>query len=329
MTLPLAGRCAIVTGGGRGLGRVMALALARDGADVFITGARQPDELADTLEALRATGVRAGQAVADVSDEGACREVAAAAEALFGHVDILINNAARGGAEQRADYRVDRQPRFWEAEPDGFARMVATNMVGPFLMTRAVLPGMLARGHGRIVNISTSRSTMLWSGGGPYGPCKAALEASSRIWAKELEGSGITVNVLLPGRPCDTALIPGGPVGSRAIDYRPGSEPAGREGNVPGLLPPWIMGPPVAWIASDAAAGVTGRRFVARDWDDALPPADAADRALARSRRRRASSEPGLRAIRLPMPRPGTLRRPPGPFPSAVRPASRSRRSSL
>ena len=279
MTLPLAGRAAIVTGGGRGLGRVMAMALAQDGADVFVTGARQPQELADTVEALRAKGVRAGHAVADVSDDRACREAVAAAEALFGRIDILVNNAARGGSEQRADYHQDRQPRFWEAEPDRFARMVTTNIVGPFLMARAVLPGMLARGHGRIVNISTSRPTMLWSGGGPYGPSKAALEASSRIWAKELAGSGVTVNVLLPGGPCDTALIPGGTIGARAIAYRAGSEPAGREGAVPGLLPPEIMGPPIAWLASDAAGAVTGRRFVARDWDPALPPGEAAERA--------------------------------------------------
>lgn len=86
--------------------------------------------------------------------------------------------------------------------------MLLADIGGPFLMTRACVPVMIAQGFGRIVNISTSRSTMVRVGQDPYGPTKAALEASSRIWATELAGTGVIVDVLLPGGPCDTALIP-------------------------------------------------------------------------------------------------------------------------
>jgi 3-oxoacyl-[acyl-carrier protein] reductase len=156
--------------------------------------------------------------------------------------------------------------------------MLLSNVAGPHLMASAVVPGMIARGFGRIVNVSTSRPTMLFAGGGAYGPSKVALEASSRIWAEELAGTGVTVNVLLPGGASDTALIPGD-VGSRARPFAAGSEPPGREGFVDGLLPPEIMAPPLLWLASDASDGVTGRRFVARDWDDGLPADVAATRA--------------------------------------------------
>ena len=255
----------------------MALALAREGAGVFITGARQPEELAATCGDLQALGVPTGFALADVNSSEECRSVVERATATLGAIDVLVNNAARGGPELAPATGMIDARRFWEVGAEAYARMVATNCVGPFLMTQAVLPTMLAQGHGRIVNISTSRPTMLWAGGGPYGPTKAFLETSSRIWASELAGTGVTVNVLLPGGPCDTALIPG-QVGTRAIAYTPGDEPVGNEGKTAGLLPPEIMGPPIVWLAA-AGTTVTGRRFVARDWDARLTDAEAAARA--------------------------------------------------
>ena len=100
---------------------------------------------------------------------------------------------------------------------------------------------------------------------------KAALEASSRIWAAELEGTDVTVNVLIPGGASDTSAIPGGGVGTRAIPFRAGEEPRGQEGFSKGLLPPAIMAPPLLWLASDESNGVTGRRFIARDWSQSKP----------------------------------------------------------
>lgn len=278
----LHGRKAIVTGGGRGLGRVMALALISAGVDVAITGARSVTELNDTVNAARALGGgRCIALTADVSDIAICADMIRQVEDAFGGIDILVNNAARGPTEQSAAIAQHGAPHFWEADPDAWLRMIATNVGGPFIMARLCAPAMIRAGHGRIINISTSRPTMLLPRAGPYGAAKAALEASSRTWAAELEGTGVTVNVLLPGGPSDTALIPG-PVGGRSNGYRAGKEPLGVEGPVEGgLLPPEIMAPPLLWLASDEAGAVNGRRFVARDWDPDLPFARAAANAEA------------------------------------------------
>lgn len=291
----LAGRTAIVTGGGRGLGRVMALALVEQGVNVLITGARAAGELAATVAEANAIGPGGCASIsADVSVPGDCAEAVQTTERTFGAVDILVNNAARGPLEQLDD--VGRQlllqrglptapgakasghggGRFWEGSVDGHLRMLATNLGGPFLMARACIPRMLERRFGRIVNISVARSTMIRPHQGPYGPLKAALEASTRIWAAELDGTGITVNVLLPGGPADTAFIPGDGIGSRAVPFVAGAGPRGLEGTVNGLLPPSIMAPPLLWLASDDASGTTGRRFVARDWSDEIAPGEAA-----------------------------------------------------
>ena len=290
----LAGRSAIVTGGGRGLGRVMALALIQQGGNVMITGARAAGELGQTEAEANALGRgRCISMVADVSDPEACERVTRAAEAAFGSVDILVNNAARGPIEQLDEAaraaqikqalptgpqlkHANQGDRFWESDVQGYLRMLLTNLGGPFLMSRACTPGMIDRGFGRIINVSTSRPTMVHTGFGPYGPLKAALEASSRIWAAELEGTGVTVNVLLPGGASDTAAIPGAGVGTRAPPFRAGEGPRGMEAHQKGLLPPAIMAPPLLWLASDESNGITGRRFSARDWSDSISPEAAA-----------------------------------------------------
>ena len=298
----LTGRNAIVTGGGRGLGRVMTEALIGQGANVMITGARATAELEETAAALGATG--GGRCIgmtADVSDADACEAVVRATQEAFGSIDVLVNNAGRGpmesmdeggrqahlqhireGLKTTQDQRHERRgDRFWEGTVDGYLSMVLTNLAGPFLMARLVTQGMIDRGFGRIVNISTSRLTMTHTGFGPYGALKAALETSSRMWAAELDGTGVTVNVLLPGGATDTSAIPGGVPGRRAKPFIAGSEPRGQEANVNGLLPASIMGPPVLWLASDESNGVNGRRFSARDWSDSIAPGDAARNAEA------------------------------------------------
>jgi 3-oxoacyl-[acyl-carrier protein] reductase len=158
--------------------------------------------------------------------------------------------------------------------------MVETNLVGAFYMARAAVPGMLAQGFGRIVNLSTSNPTMVMQGLAAYGATKAGLEAATVMWAKDLAGTGVTANVLLPGGPSDTALIPGGAVGTRAIPgFRAGRGPKGDEGRTGGILPAEIIVPPALWLSADESSGWNGRRFVAKDWDDELPPEDAAARA--------------------------------------------------
>lgn len=278
----LAGRRAIVTGGGRGLGKVMALALVEAGADVVITGARAGEQLAATADEASRRGPGRCKAVrADMSETGSCERAVAEARDWLGAIDILVNNAGRGPGEQPGWLPGEFRPRFWELEPPAFASILATNVCGAFYMARFSARDMIGGGWGRIVNISTSRPTMVTQAAGPYGASKAALETLTRVWAAELAGTGVTANVLLPGGAADTAFIPGA-VGERSNNYRAGKEPLGREGFVEGgLLPPEIMGPPLLWLASTASDGFTGGRLVARDWDPDLDPDAAAMRAAA------------------------------------------------
>jgi len=132
--------------------------------------------------------------------------------------------------------------------------------MGAFLMARETLPGMAGRGWGRMINITTSFFTMLNRGFAPYGPTKAALEAASAGWAKEFEGTGVTVNVVVPGGPADTRMVPT-------------SSTFGREK----LIPVSAMVPPVQWLVSEAAGAVTGRRFIGANWDGTLAPEAAAE----------------------------------------------------
>jgi 3-oxoacyl-[acyl-carrier protein] reductase len=119
---------------------------------------------------------------------------------------------------------------------------------------------MLKQGWGRIINISMNHETMRRAGFSPYGPSKAALESETIIWAQDLAGTGVTVNSLLPGGATATGMVP------RDVDPRR-------------LLDPKIMVPPLLWLASESAGGVTGDRFVANLWDASLPPKQAAEKA--------------------------------------------------
>jgi NAD(P)-dependent dehydrogenase (short-subunit alcohol dehydrogenase family) len=259
--MPLEGRVALVTGGGRGLGRVMALALAAAGARVAITAAERTDELAAVV--AEAPAGRLLALTADVTDPGACAAAVARTLDAFGRLDLLVNNAGRG-MRLVSETFTTVPTRFWETPAATWRRIVEVNVNGPFLMAQAAMPAFLAQGRGRIVNISTSDVTMVRRGYAPYGPSKAALEAMSRIWAQDLAGTGVTCNVLLPGGATDTELLPGGP---------------GRRGADGQLLDPAIMGPPIVWLAGPAAEGRTGERYIARLWDPRLPPDEAAARA--------------------------------------------------
>lgn len=252
----LAGRIILITGASRGLGREMALALAKMGAKLALLGS-QPSEALDALAEetpdtmiLTADVGRAGQAAAAVAE----------AESHFGHIDVLINNAGLG--MRRVSETFNTTPtKFWETAPAAWSDIINANVNGPFHMARAVAPGMIERGFGKIINISTSAQTMVRRGYAPYGPSKAALEAYSRVWAQDLDGTGVDVNVYLPGGAANTDLLP------------PGANKKGADGN---LLPASIMRRGIGWLCSDASNGITGARFIARLWDENLPEDDAA-----------------------------------------------------
>jgi NAD(P)-dependent dehydrogenase (short-subunit alcohol dehydrogenase family) len=184
----LEGRSALVTGGGRGLGRVMAEALAEAGASVCITSRLLDAALAAAAEVSSATGGRVVGIEGEVtSAEGVSRLVARAAE-QFGPVDILVNNAGiniRGSAG-------DLSEADWDA-------VIDTNLKGVFLMSRALGPGMCARGWGRVINLSSMLATIGLPGRAPYASSKAGVVGLTRVLALEWAAAGVTVNAICPG----------------------------------------------------------------------------------------------------------------------------------
>ncbi len=243
--MKLTGKVAIITGAGRGIGRAIAEGYAREGASLILTAAREKDELEKTAERLNALGV-----MADVSNEDDAEKVAHAAVQRFSHIDILVNNAGRG--MKYVSQRFMTEPtRFWEIDPKIWRMIIDTNVTGVFLMTRAVVPHLLKQGWGRIINVSMNYETMKRKGFSPYGPSKAALESMSIIWAQELEGTGITVNRILPGGATATGMIPDGTP----------------EKICQSLLKPEIIVPLAVYLASNESDRVTGQRIVALEWN--------------------------------------------------------------
>lgn len=181
----------VVTGAGRGLGKEIATALAADGMSLLLlarTGA-EVNALAEDLAA--AFGVKAFPAAIDVTDPDAVDRVVMHAEQHLGTVDLLVNNAATIDAQQVP---------FWESDRDDLWRVVETNLRGPLLMTRALLPPMVQRGHGRVVNLASraraATRTGTYTG---YAVSKRALSLLTESLAEPLRGSGVVVVDVLPG----------------------------------------------------------------------------------------------------------------------------------
>lgn len=256
-------RVVVVTGGSRGFGWFMAKELLRAGARLTLTG-RNSDTLASVLgKAQRIAGAGRCIAVAgDVTRPEDCARTVEETLREFGRIDVLINNAGRSYGEF-GDRLAKITPFYHVTEPQ-LRAIVETNLFGVFFMTQAAMPHMLKRNFGKVVSISTSLLNMVRPGNSVYGSSKAALETAHRCWAGELKGTGIDVNILLPGGPSDTelitpAMVPG-VVGQRA---------GGR------LLPGDIIVPPAVWLCTDATNGMTGERVIARFWEVELPPDEA------------------------------------------------------
>ncbi|GAB3302316.1 SDR family NAD(P)-dependent oxidoreductase [Pseudoclavibacter terrae] len=255
-------RVAIVTGGSRGLGRVMALALRAAGYAVTITASGASaalDEVVADAAKLPGGAELLLPLVADVSDPHRANQVVEATVERFGGVHALVNNAGRGMRLVSETFTTD-PVHFWDVPPATWAQIIDTNVNGPFVMSQAVMPRFLAQGDGRLVNVSTSAQTMVRPGYAPYGPSKAALEAMTRSWATDLAGTGVTANLLLPGGAADTELLPAGP------------DRKGADGN---LLSPEVMAAPAVWLCSPESASVSGARVIAKLWDPTLSAVEA------------------------------------------------------
>ncbi len=184
----LRGQVAIVTGAGRGLGRATALALARARARVGVV-ARSEEQLAETVRGVTEAGGEALAVVVDVCDAAAVERMARKVERTLGPVDLLVNNAGTMGP----------LGPIWEADPGDWWHSIEVNLRGPYLCSRALLPGMIERRHGRIINVSTNAAALAVAHMGAYVIAKTALIRFTENLAAELLNSGVSVFTISPG----------------------------------------------------------------------------------------------------------------------------------
>ena len=213
--------------------------------------AGRPTPRLDEAVARRERRGLAAEAMAiDVRDP---RSVETAAQELvnrWGGVDLVVNNAGIGMRTVNPRFFDDPRP-FFEVSPEGFTDVVTTNLTGYFLVARAFASVFVEQRQGRFLNVSMNHETMRKRGFVPYGPSRAGAEALSLIMTEDLRPHAIAVNILLPGGATATGMIPDGlPDNTRRA-----------------LLPPEVMGPPVVFLASAEAEGITGERIVAKDFD--------------------------------------------------------------
>ena len=260
MNMELEGKVAIVTGAAGGFGRELVRGLLDAGAKVAALDVdeKRLDELAAMHEESVGTG-RLVTARTDISRCDECEAAVAEARAQLGGLHILVNNGALGMGIIRVDHMTELVG-IHEIAPEMWDRFVAVNLSGAWYMTRAAIDGMLAQRWGRIVNVTTSFFTMLRGRFHPYGPAKAGLEAMSAGHAGEFEGRGVTVNVVVPGGPSDTPMVPM----EAGFDRRT-------------MIRPTAMVPPILWLCSEAGGAHTGHRYIAANWDAAVDPEAAAE----------------------------------------------------
>tara|TARA_Y100001960_G_scaffold132002_1_gene140233 strand:- start:6 stop:875 length:870 start_codon:yes stop_codon:yes gene_type:complete len=260
--LPLVGKVALVTGAGSriGLGRVMTIALINAGAKVAILDV---DEIGlnQTEKEIEKIGGE-GSFLTQVCDISKSQSVDKAVENIvntFGSVHILINNAGIMIPSEmvKNSKSINNKPyvaNFWDIPSRTWSKVIDVNVNGTFNMVRATVGHMISQKWGRIIGITTSLDTMYSKGMAPYGPSKAAHEAFIGLMARELEGTGVTANALIPGGTTDTNLLP-----------------VKMKNKMETLINPEVMQAPVVWLASEDSNSINGQRLIAYNWDEDLP----------------------------------------------------------
>ncbi|MCW5889396.1 MAG: SDR family oxidoreductase [bacterium] len=235
----LAGRIALVTGGGRGIGKGIVLAFAREGADVAINYRRGRDAAEQTADEVRALGRRALTVAADVSDHAAVSAMVDEVVGQLGRLDVAVANS---GVASRVAAVHDLDPGEWR-------RVMATDLDGAFYTARAVLPRLIER-KGALIFISSIGADMASAGGAPYHAAKAAVNTLMRVAAKEVAGAGVRVNAIAPG-------LVRSDMGDRLIRFVGegivSTIPLGRVGE------PGDIGRAAVFLASDDGAWITGK----------------------------------------------------------------------
>lgn len=241
----LKNKVALVTGAAQGIGRGIALRLAREGADIALNARQDDDRARSTREEILACGVRCETLAADVSDVAAVQAMVAQAGALFTHVDVLVNNA---GIERRAG--------FLDVSEQDYEQVMDVNLKGPFFLTQAFAARLKQAGRpGRVINISSVHEELPFPGYTPYCASKGGLKMLMRNAAIELAPFGITVNNVAPGAirtPMNTDLLDD----PARLERLRQQIPAGRMGE------PRDVAGVVAFLASDDASYVTGSTIV-------------------------------------------------------------------
>lgn len=264
---PLQGKVAIVTGAGSpiGIGHAITLAFVRAGARVAMVDINRA-WLDQSVNEVREVGGDecALPILADVTDPHDVEKAVRRTISELGSLHILVNNAGTNPRAAGLAPAGQSTFNFWEIPVDAWNRVVAVNFSGPFFMTRAVVGHMMGQGWGRIIGVTTSMDTMYRKGGAPYGPSKAGHEALVATIAQELDGTGVTANVLVPGGRTNTNLI---------------AQDAGY--NRAGLIQSEVMQAPAVWLASEESADFNGRRVIAYYWDESLPLKERLEKASA------------------------------------------------
>jgi 3-oxoacyl-[acyl-carrier protein] reductase len=258
-------RAAIVTGGLRGLGKAMTFGLAKAGYPVLAVG-HLAEDVPIFLKEADTGGIanRAKPLVADIRKPEECDRVIATALESFGSADILVNSAGLTFTYIWPDkYRRTEPMKFWQTSDEVVQNVMDTNFVAASQMASRIAPLCVEKGWGRIVNVTTKLTTMNQIGAMPYGASKAALELATEVWAREAEGTGLTINIVNPGAGANTPGI--------AEEMRRWSA----EGSKPRLVEPDDMVAPLLWVVSEAANDINGWRYDANTWDASVPPEEA------------------------------------------------------
>ncbi|WP_124728110.1 SDR family NAD(P)-dependent oxidoreductase [Staphylospora marina] len=233
------GKVVMITGASRGLGKALAKAFADRGAKLAIT-ARGEEALLEVKRELEAAGAEVFALAGDMSDPRDAERFVSAAEEAFGSIDVLINNAGVFGPSP--------SPNLIDYPEDDFLEVLRINTMNPFLVTKRVMAGMLARESGSVINVTSEAGHVGYAGWGAYGISKFALEGMTQTWADEVDGTGVRVNMVDPGE-MDTEMHA---LAVPDCDYE--------------LADPEDVTDVFLWLASDGSAHVNGQRFKAQEF---------------------------------------------------------------